>query len=85
MLNMRPNENKNECGAIHDRKKTLTDHKHLNQDGSLGAHLLDIIHLVTCICNFQKAFFFENAGELRFIALERRKKSPYKTHLPYGD
>jgi len=24
-------------------KKTLTDHKHLNQDGALGAHLLDII------------------------------------------
>ena len=43
MLNMRPNENKNECGAIHDRKKNLTDHKHLNQDGALGAHLLDHI------------------------------------------
>jgi len=24
-------------------KKTLTDHKHLNQDGALGAHLLDHI------------------------------------------
>ena len=70
MLNMRPNENKNECGAIHDRKKTLTDHKHLNQDGSLGAHLLDIIdpfgymHL-----QLSGSFFFENAGELRFFVL----------------
>ena len=43
MLNLRPNENKKITCAIHDRKKNLTDHKHLNQDGALGAHLLDHI------------------------------------------
>jgi len=30
-------------------------------------------------------FFWENAGELRFIALEREKWSPYNSHLTYGD
>ena len=30
-------------------------------------------------------FFLENAGELRFIALEREKRSPYNSLLSYGD
>ena len=63
-------------------KKTLTDHKHLNQDGALGAHLLDIIHLVTCICNFQEAFFFRKRRRTALHCIREKEKVPIQNPSP---